>query len=239
MMNGDIEKGGIIDRLPTLLSPEGKIILVEYARQASKSGSTAIGISAKDGVAIIADKKIPHKLIIEDSIEKVMKIDDQLLGTFSGWVSDGRILLDFSREWSQRYKLIYGGTADMELLVREISDIMEYSTRFSGLRPFAVSLIFAGIDRNEPKVFSIDPSGIFFRYKAVVIGEFEDKLMNILEERYKDNITVDDAIRLGIELLREVLKDNFSYDRLSVGYVRLKEEAVILNGNKIKEIYES
>ncbi|WP_256443467.1 Ntn hydrolase family protein [Candidatus Nanopusillus massiliensis] len=61
----------------------GKLILVEYAKQAAKAGSTAIGISTTDGILIIADKKIPSKLIITDSIEKIMEIDDNIIGTFS------------------------------------------------------------------------------------------------------------------------------------------------------------
>ncbi|WP_308112645.1 Ntn hydrolase family protein [Candidatus Nanopusillus massiliensis] len=96
------------------------------------------------------------------------------------FIPDGRVLIDYASGITQHHKLQYGKQVDIELLVREISDVMQFYTRFGGVRPFAVSLIIGGIDKDgEPKLFSLDPSGIFYRYKAVVMGEGEDKITPI------------------------------------------------------------
>ena len=237
-MDTEFGQMGPIDRAWMMLSPEGKLIQVEYAKQAAKAGSTAIGITAKDGIVIIADKKRSSKLISSDSVEKILEIDDFILGTFSGFIPDGRVLIDYAREIAQNYRLQYGKQIDIELLVRELSDVMQSYTRFGGVRPFAVSLIIGGIDKDgQPKIYSIDPSGIFYKYLAVSIGEGEDKIMQILEEKYKE-MELEEAIKFGMDILKDYLKDNFSYERVVIGYVKKGEKVKILENNEVKKLYE-
>lgn len=147
-------------------------------------------------------------------------------------------MIDYAREIAQQHKLQYGKQIDIELLVREISDIMQSYTRFGGVRPFAVSLIIGGIDKDgEPKLFSLDPSGIFYRYKAVVIGEGEDKITPILEERYKE-MDLNEAIKFGIDVLKDYLGNNFAYERLILSYVKKGEKVKTLENHQIRELYE-
>src|SRR3989338_8301360 len=51
------------DRASTMFSPDGRLLQVEYAKEAVKQGSTAIGVVCKDGVILIADKRVADKLI--------------------------------------------------------------------------------------------------------------------------------------------------------------------------------
>ncbi|RIB35699.1 MAG: hypothetical protein BXU00_00570 [Candidatus Nanoclepta minutus] len=224
------------DRAITIFSPEGRILQVEYAKRAAKSGSTAIGLKAKDGVVIIADKRLPNKLIVGDSIEKIMLIDDHIISTFAGYMADGRVLMDVAREIAQQHRIDYGNKIDLLSLIREVSNIMQYYTRYSGVRPFGISLIIAGIDNdNVPKLYSMDPSGIYYQYYAIAIGEGEDNIMKRLEEEYKPNISIEEAIKFGIKLLKEALQDKFTIDRVIVGYIRVGEKPVIVEGKEIEK----
>jgi len=224
------------DRAITIFSPEGRILQVEYAKRAAKSGSTAIGLKTKDGVVIIADKRLPNKLIVGDSIEKIMLIDDHIISTFAGYMADGRVLMDVAREIAQQHRIDYGNKIDLLSLIREVSNIMQYYTRYSGVRPFGISLIIAGIDNdNIPKLYSMDPSGIYYQYYAIAIGEGEDNIMKRLEEEYKPNMSIEEAIKFGIKLLKEALQDKFTIDRVIVGYVKVGEKPVIIEGKEIEK----
>ena len=82
------------DRTSIMFSPDGRLLQVEYAKKTVKQGTTAMGMVCKDGVLLLADKRISEPLIIAGSIEKVSPIDDHIGATASGIVSDGRVLID-------------------------------------------------------------------------------------------------------------------------------------------------
>ena len=56
----------------TTFSPSGKLVQIEYALNAVASGSTSLGVKAKNGVVIATEKKLPTCLIDETSMQKVV-----------------------------------------------------------------------------------------------------------------------------------------------------------------------
>ncbi|MEM4778980.1 MAG: proteasome subunit alpha, partial [Thermoplasmatales archaeon] len=72
------------DRAITVFSPDGRLFQVEYAREAVKRGTTAIGIIFQDGAILMADKRIKSGLIDERSIEKIFAIDGHIGAATSG-----------------------------------------------------------------------------------------------------------------------------------------------------------
>ena len=63
------------DRGVNTFSPEGRIFQVEYAIEAIKLGSTAMGIQTSEGVVLAVEKRITSPLIEPASIEKIFEID--------------------------------------------------------------------------------------------------------------------------------------------------------------------
>lgn len=78
------------DRGVNTFSPEGRLFQVEYAIEAIKLGSTAIGISTNEGVVLAVEKRITSPLIVPSSIEKIVEIDSHIGCVFSGLVADSR-----------------------------------------------------------------------------------------------------------------------------------------------------
>ena len=50
------------DSRTTIFSPEGRLYQVEYAMEAISNAGAAIAVLAKDGVALVAEKKITSKV---------------------------------------------------------------------------------------------------------------------------------------------------------------------------------
>ena len=82
------------DRTSTMFSPDGRLLQVEYAKKAVRQGTTAIGIVCRDGVLMVADRRITEKLMVTKSAEKVFQVDDHITAASSGFMMDGRVLIE-------------------------------------------------------------------------------------------------------------------------------------------------
>ncbi len=195
------------DRAITVFSPDGRLFQVEYAREAVRKGSTALGIKFSNGVALISDKKIRSRLVEQNSLEKIQFIDDYVASVTSGLVADARVLIDFARMTAQQEKVTYGSLVNIENLVKKVADQMQQYTQYGGVRPYGVSMIFAGIDSLGPRLFDCDPAGTINEYKAVAIGSGRDAVAGYLEKEYKEDMNETQAIALAIKALKQALEE--------------------------------
>ncbi|MEM2916398.1 MAG: archaeal proteasome endopeptidase complex subunit alpha [Candidatus Woesearchaeota archaeon] len=214
------------DRAITMFSPDGRLLQVEYAKKTVRQGSTAIGMACSDGVLLVADKRIVDKMVIPESVEKIFKIDDHIAATASGIISDARVLIERAQLRAQQHTVTYDTPIDTISIVKDICALKQICTQSGGLRPFGVSLIIAGIDCDGPKVYETDPTGIFFQFKATVIGEGEPEIDEILAREYKDNITIEEGLKLALRALNQVLDKNFSVERIAAAYIRTDEKVL-------------
>ena len=224
------------DRTSTMFSPDGRLLQVEYAKKTVKQGSSALGLVCKDGVVILADKRIIDKFIVAKSVEKIFQVDEHIGATASGILSDGRILIEKAQVISQQHKVTYDESMDIRSLVKEICNVKQAYTQYGGARPFGVSIIFAGVD-DRPRLFVTDPTGIFFEYKAVAIGEGETELRSILDKEYKETLKLEDGIKLAMKALKKALGKEFDIDRIDGAYVRTSDKKFVrLEKENLKKI---
>ncbi len=212
------------DRAITMFSPDGRLLQVEYAKKTVRQGSTAIGLMCKDGVLLIADKRIVDTLVVPESVEKIWQIDEHIGATASGILSDARVLIERAQITAQQHRITYDSEIDTLSIVKDICNLKQITTQSAGFRPFGVSILVAGIDSDGPKLYETDPTGIFFRYKASVIGEGETEVEEILHKRYKEDITIEDGLKLALSSLNKVLDKNFNADRIEAAYIKTDEK---------------
>jgi len=206
------------DRAITMFSPDGRLLQVEYAKKTVKQGSTAIGMMCKDGVLLVADKRIVDKLVIPEAVEKIFQIDDHIGATASGILSDARVLIERAQLVAQQHQVTYDSPIDTASIVKDMCNLMQMTTQSGGLRPFGVSVLVAGVDDDGPKLFETDPIGIFFQYKATVIGEGETEIEEILHKKYNENLTIDDGLKLSIQAFCQVL-ENITPERIDAAFI--------------------
>lgn len=206
------------DRAITMFSPDGRLLQVEYAKKTVRQGSTAIGIVCKDGVVLVTDKRIVDQLVIPETVEKIFQIDDHIGVSAAGILSDARVLIERAQLKSQQYRVTYDSPIDTKDVVKDICDLKQMCTQSGGLRPFGVSLLIAGVNK-RPHLFETDPTGIFFEYKATVIGESEPEIEEILHKEYKDSLTIQDGTKLAIKALVQVLDGEFTVDRIDAAFI--------------------
>jgi proteasome alpha subunit len=224
------------DRAITMFSPDGRLLLVEYAKKTVRQGSTAVGVKCKDGVLLVTDKRIIDKLIIPESVEKIFKIDDHVMTTAAGIVSDARVLVDRAQLKAQQHKVTYDSPIDVLTIVKDICTLKQLCTQSGGLRPFGVSMLVTGADETGTKLYQTDPTGIFFEFKANAIGEFESEMIETLHKEYKESMFIEDALKMVTKALAKLIGKEFNADRLDAAYIKEKDKKIVnLSAEQLKK----
>jgi len=223
------------DRAITVFSPDGRLFQVEYAREAVKRGATAIGVKTKEGVLLVADRRVTSRLLEPDTIEKIFIIDDHIGVATSGLVADARVLVDRARLEAQINRLTYDEPISIKDLAKRICDFKQQFTQFGGVRPFGVSLLIAGIDE-KPRLYETDPSGALLEYKATAIGSGRNVVMEYFEKEYDENMSLDDAIIKAMVAMGKAIESELSYDGIELGVIRVEDKLFrILSVDEVKE----
>jgi proteasome alpha subunit len=211
------------DRAATMFSPNGHILQVEYAEKTIRLGSASIGMISKDGVVIVSDRRQKDELVIEESANKINEIDEYLICVSAGISSDARVLVDKARVLAQQHRVTYDSAPNTEAIVRDIADLKQQFTQYGGGRPFGVSMMFAGV-KGGSSLYVTDITGNYLKYRACAIGESDEKIRNLLKEKYSDNLSSDNAISLALNIFKKIHGEKFNIGRFDV--VVLSKEGI-------------
>lgn len=214
------------DRAITVFSPDGRLFQVEYAKEAVKRGATAIGLTGKDAVVLLAFKSGHSRLVLNDSLKKIFPIDDHIMVTASGLIADARRLVDAARMECQKHKLTYGEPATVESIAKEVCDLLQVYTQYGGIRPFGVSLLITGVD-DSPKLFEAEPSGAMTGFLADSIGTGKKTVDEFLEKSYKSGMDLESVISLGIEALKKSSEKKLLPENVEVSYVDMTDKKAV------------
>ena len=99
---------------------------------------------------------------------------------------------------------MYDEPVDIEVLTKRVGNIKQLCTQHIAIRPFGVSLIIGGVDKTGNKVFKTHPSGSYRSYKATAEGAGRERVEGVLNEEYRSDMTLNDAIKV---VVRPLMKD--------------------------------
>src|SRR3972149_2435655 len=148
------------DRAITVFSPDGRLFQVEYARVAVTRGNTTVGLKFKNGIVLLADKKIGSRLVETSSIEKIFQIDEHVGAATSGLVADARVLVDYARLVAQINKVTYSERIGVDLLVKRICDYKQNYTQSGGGRDAVMEICEEkykdGIEKDDAVILGLE-----------------------------------------------------------------------------------
>ena len=212
------------DRAITVFSPDGRLFQVEYAREAVKRGTTSIGIKCSEGIVLAVDKRTTSNLVEATSIEKIFKIDEHIGAATSGLVADARALVERARVEAQINKITYSEPIRVDSLSKKLCDMLQMYTPNGGVRPFGAALIIGGVYDGSCKLFETDPSGALIEYKATAIGSGRSAAMDIFEDQYKDDMNLNDAIKLALTAINEATEHETTANNVEIAVIKCDEE---------------
>lgn len=213
------------DRGVNTFSPEGRLFQVEYAIEAVKLGSTAVGIETAGGVILAVEKRLTSVLLEPSSVEKIMEVDSHIGAAVSGLIGDARTLVDHARIEAQNHRFTFDEPISIEALTQSICDLAlgfgegRTEEKRSMSRPFGVALLLAGFDEKGAQLFFSDPSGTYLQYKAKAIGAGSEGAQSTLQEKHRPDMTLADGEDLAFEILKQVMEDKIANHNIEVASV--------------------
>jgi proteasome alpha subunit len=210
------------DRAIVVFSPDGRLLQVEYARQMVKNGSTAVGITLSNAV-LIGAVKMRMPLAVADSYKKIYAIDDHVGFAWAGSFADARELLDMARVKSQVNRITFGESISVTSITKHVCDRKHMVTQYAGVRPYGVGLLIGGVDKNGSKLFETEPSGTMIEWKAQAIGKGAEKAKKILNQSYKESMSVENGVKL---LLKAVKAGEKSVKNDDIEIVSIKKDGI-------------
>lgn len=233
------------DRSVTSFSPEGRLFQVEYAIEAIKLGSTAIGITTADGVLLGVEKRVGSTLMESSSIEKIVEIDTHIGTAMSGLTADARTMIDHARIECQNHRFTYDEELSLASCTQSICDLAlkfgeggEEGEEEVMSRPFGVALLIAGIDDTGAHLFHAEPSGTFFEYDAKAIGSGSEGAQAELQNAYHTSLTMKEAEGLCLKVLKQVMEEKLDAKNVQLASVTRESGFMIYDDVRMKAAVE-
>jgi proteasome alpha subunit len=130
------------------------------------------------------------------------------------------------------------------MLTKKMCDFMQSFTQYGGARPYGTALLIGGVDENGIHLFETDPSGAYQSYHAGAIGSGRNTVIDFFESNWKENLTMNAAMKLGLEGLRKSLDTELNREAIEVvvidadGYRILNREQVVKQIDRLKPLEE-
>merc|ERR1712238_73207 len=215
------------DSKTTIFSPEGRLFQVEYAMEAIGHAGTCLGILANDGILLAAERRNTNKLLDEVfHSEKIYELNENMACSVAGITSDANVLTNELRLMGQRYHYRFRESMPCEQVVSSLCDLKQAYTQFGGKRPFGVSILYMGWDKQYGfQLYQSDPSGNYGGWKATCIGNNSANAISLLKQEYKDeNINLSAALDLAIKVLSKSLDmTKVSADKVEIACLTRKD----------------
>lgn len=201
-------------------------------------GTTTVGLVCDGGVVLATERRATMgNFIASKDAKKIYQIDDNVGMTTAGMVGDAQALARSIAVESKLYKIRRQEPMTVGATVTLLSNILSGNRYF----PYYVQLIIGGVDKKGPSLYSLDAfGGQLTEKKAVATGSGSPVAYGVLEDRYIDNMPIDEGVALAIRALHTSMKrDSASGDGIDVvkitskGYETVDEADI---SNRIKEL---
>ncbi|MEK0359219.1 MAG: proteasome subunit beta [Nitrosopumilus sp.] len=168
-------------------------------------GTTTVGIKAKDCVILCADMRASAGYFIaNNNTMKIQKIDLHAGLTLAGGVADAQNIVDILRYHANLHRVEQENPIAIHSLARLCSLIFHQNRGY----PFMADILLGGYDVNGPALFNVDMFGSVEEKSYVTTGSGSPVAYGLLEEKYKENLTVEEAKKIALQAVKAAIVRN-------------------------------
>ncbi len=166
-------------------------------------GATTIGLVFDGGVILASEKRVTYgSMIMSKTGKKVFRIADQVGAACAGLVSDMQIL---TREIEAQAKLFVLDTK-RSMPVNAAAKLMSNVLFNRRMIPLITQTIVGGMDDDGPALYVLDVLGSLLPDTYAAVGSGAQMATGVLEEGYKDNMSMKDAKTLVLTAIKSAIR---------------------------------
>lgn len=167
-----------------------------------KTGTTTIGLIAKDCVVLASDQRATMGFLIANkTAQKIYRITDRIGATIAGSVADAQQMMDLLRAESKLFEIQRGRPMRVKALTRLLSNIM-----FQARGSYLLQCLVGGYDDEGPQVFYTDFVGSVLPDKYTATGSGSPVALGVLEAEYEDGLPKKKAIELAVRAIATAIE---------------------------------
>lgn len=178
------------------------------AQELMVPGAASVAIKCKGGVVLGSDKRATWGYTVTNkSTKKVFKVTDTVGLAAYGLIGDFQILVKILRAQANLYELDAGEPISTQSIGKMVSNYL-YSRKMA---PLYTNIIIAGVDKDGPKLYTLDAIGSLLPDDYGVAGTGMLMSVGILEAEYSPDITV----AKGEKLVEKTIRNSIKRDAMS------------------------
>ena len=177
-----------------------------------KTGTTILGIVCKDGVVMASDRQITAgNLVIGKTYQKTVPINDYLLISFTGMVSDAQRVPKLLAAELKLKELRSKSRPTVKQAASLLANMSYSGIRQPSMIPQQAGFLLGGFnEEGSAELYTIEPAGSVVKVEDydANFGSGMPYVLGLLERQYKKEMTIEE----GVELAREALKSSTQRD---------------------------
>ncbi len=188
-----------------------------------KTGTTTVGIVAKDSIVLAADMQATMGHIASNSdMAKIYTINNHLAVTVAGSVGDALVLVRFLRVQANLYELEHKRPMNARACATLLSNILNANK----MMPFFTQFILAG-SVGGFSLFNLDIAGGVVEEKQFSFtGSGSELALSVLDKQYKPTITTKEAIALAKEAIMSAKKRDIYTGGQGIKVIVIKKDKI-------------
>ncbi len=195
-----------------------------------KSGTTTVGLVAKDCVVLASDQRATMGFLIANkAAKKIYKITDRIGATIAGSVADAQSMMELLKAEAKLFEIQRGRPMKVRALTKLLSNIL-----FQARGTYLLQCLVGGFDDEGPQVFYTDLIGSVLPDKFTATGSGSPVALGVLEAGYKEDMPKKKAIELAVRAIAAAIeRDAASGNSILVsvidkdGYQEIDKETIM------------
>ena len=171
-------------------------------------GATTVGVVCADGVILASEKRVTYgNFVMSKGGKKVFRITDCIGAACAGLVGDMQILTREVEAQANLFSMEVGRPISVRAASKLMSNIL-FNRRYA---PLITQTIVGGLDDEGASLYVLDVLGSLLPDKYAVVGSGTEIAVGVLEEGYKEGLSVEEAKAL----VTRAIKSAISRDAMS------------------------